>query len=239
MTASSGGALSLGEVLGPLLLHQRRHGRGFEPGHPAGREVGVLAQDALGEQADVEAALAEGRQGHGAEQQPLEQPRPEHAIVHQLAEVQRRADDQAHVGAGRAAHLLVQQRFEDGLGVDRQLAHLLDEQGAPVGAVDGVAQQGGRVVVRAQLDGVLRDEGAGAPAQGVDVRAELGDLQADLGEDEDRGDAGRAGAGGVEGLAQGLRVAVDGRFDRDGGLVRHGRPRVGWVEPAAASGPPR
>src|SRR6185312_14535497 len=155
--------------------------------------VGELTQEVLDEERDVVAALAQGRQRHAHDVEPVEQVFAELALLHQAAEIAVGGDEDAHVdldgalGADAAQLALLQDAQELDLHRRWHLAHLVEEQGAAVGDLEEAAALG-----------VGAGEGAAHVAEERGLEQRLGDGGARLGD---------------EGLAAARTVVVDGAGD--------------------------
>ena len=104
--------------------------------------VRVLAQEVLDQQRDVLVALAQRRQVDGDHVEPVEEVLAEGALLHGFGQVGVGGGDDAHVGLARldAAErhelLLLDHPQQLGLRVERDVADLVEEDGAAVGGLE-------------------------------------------------------------------------------------------------------
>ncbi len=111
-----------------------------------------MQREVSDEQRDVLFAVAQRRRHHREDVEPVEEIRAEPTGPHRLGEVAVRGGDDAHVefDRARAAHALDFSLLEDAqqldLQVQRQVADLVEEDGAPVGELEppDLARHGAR-----------------------------------------------------------------------------------------------
>ncbi len=224
------GVFEFADVAGPLVVEQDAEGLGGEGGGLGGVFGGVDAEEVLGEEGDVFAALAEGWELEGDDVKTIEEVFAEAAVPYGLLEVDVGCGDDADVdldfgGAAEMHEAAILQDAEDfGLHVHGHGANFVEEEGAAVGyfeeallGVDGggegsfdVAEEGRFEEVGGDGAGVDGDEGLVA-AGGVLVDG-FGDkllAGAGLALDEDGGAGGGDLGHGVEEAEHGLGFADD------------------------------
>ena len=123
---------------------------GVEPGEGAPQDPGVLLQEGGRQERDVLAPLAQRRQRHREDVEPVEEVLAEPPGRHLGLEVAVGGGDDAdvhrqrHVLADPADLLLLQDPVELDLHRQRQVADLVEEDGAAVGLLEEAALQAGR-----------------------------------------------------------------------------------------------
>ena len=178
-TARSTALASSRTFPGQWMAQERRAGAVVEAGDRAAGALRGLDQDGLGERHDVLGALAQGGQLHPDDVQPEVQIGAELTVLDHPLEVAVGGGDDADVDgdgvirADRGDGLFLQDAQELGLRRQRQVADLVEEQGAAVGGGDvpGARREGAGerplgVAEELGLDERLRDGGAIQRAEG-------------------------------------------------------------------------
>src|SRR5207245_3541429 len=218
--------LELPDVTGPRVRHQQLPGVAAQPRLPLAHPLAQAADELLGEEHHVLAALAERRQVNGKDAEPVVEILAELAARHGVGEVPVGGDDEPKVGLERrgAADALELVLLEDtekfGLDGGRELADLVEKQRAPGGELEA-----------ARL--LLVCSGKGTPFMAEELRLDERFWQRRAVD----GDAGAGGstAGIVDRLGHQLlaRAALAGQ--EHGGLPRSD-PRGPLARPAQAGG---
>ena len=239
--------LQLADVAGPGVRLEPGHRRGRDAPHRDVEAGRVALDEVLGEALDVALAVAQRRRRDDGLGEAVVEVHPEGAAVDRLEQVDVGGGHQADVevlGLAPADPLdgaLLQHAEELGLDVQREVADLVEEEGAPVRALEMADARGHRpgegallVPEELALDEVLRqhravdgDEGPRAPlARGVDGAREELFAGARLARDEDvdvgPGQLDRE----IEGRAEGRRLADQGALRRGARLAARRRNRV-------------
>src|SRR6266566_2533632 len=134
--------LELPDVTGPGVRHQQLPGVAAQPRLPLAHPLAQAADELLGEEHHVLAALTQRRQVNRKDAEPVVEILAELAARHGVGEVPVGRDDEAKVGLERrgAADALELALLEDteklGLDGGRKFADLVEKQRAPGGEVE-------------------------------------------------------------------------------------------------------
>src|SRR5437870_8822185 len=134
--------LELPDVTGPWVRHQQLLGVAAQPRLPLAHPLAQAADELLGEEHHVLAALAQRRQVNGKDAEAVVEILAELAARHGVGEVPVGGDDEAEVGLERrgAADALELALLEDtekfGLDGRREFAHLVEKECAPGGELE-------------------------------------------------------------------------------------------------------